>query len=450
MNSDLLIHHQPLHAPHPSIVNSAVKRIHREMEVRDADTFFGRQQHYAMPMRGSLTKLTNDITAHSQTYNPYAMDAIFAKCMATIVFFVSLLIALMMLTSPAHAESRLKDIAAFEGVRDNLLMGYGLVVGLNGTGDKLKNNEFTSQSLIAFLERQGVNTRGTELKSKNIAAVTVTATLPPFSRSGGKINVSVSAMGDAKSLQGGTLLATALYGADGEVYAVAQGPISIAGYEASGSGATVTKGVPTNGFIADGGIIEREIQFALNKMSSLNIGLRNPDISTAKHLAEAINKHLGVDAAEMTDPGTVHLHVPIDYKDNVAKLLAEIEQVPVQTDQVAKVVIDEASGTVVMGENVRIDTVAVAQGNLVVKVEETQQVSQPNPLAPAGAQTVATTSTTISAEESKGKLGVLQHGASLRELVAGLNALGVGPRDLITILQTIKTAGALQAEIVAK
>ena len=212
----------------------------------------------------------------------------------------------------------------------------------------------------------------------------------------------------------------------------------------------ITKGVPTNGFIANGGIIEREVDFSLNKMSSLNIGLRNPDIATAKHVADAINKHLGVEAAEIVDPGTVHLRVPIDYKGNVAKLLAEIEPLSVQTDQVAKVVIDEASGTVVMGENVRIDTVAVAQGNLVVRVEENPQVSQANPLAPAGAETVVTPGTTITAEETRGKSTILQHGTTLRELIAGLNALGVGPRDLITILQTIKAAGALQAEIVAQ
>jgi flagellar P-ring protein precursor FlgI len=372
------------------------------------------------------------------------------RVLSQCLFLGMTLMLIFVLHFPAQAESRLKDIAAFEGVRENLLMGYGLVVGLNGTGDKLKNNEFTSQSLIAFLERQGVNTRGTELKSKNIAAVTVTATLPAFARTGGKINITASAMGDAKSLQGGTLLATALYGADGEVYAVAQGPVSIAGFEASGAGASITKGVPTNGFIADGAIIERETNFALNSLSSMNIGLRNPDISTAKHIAEAINDHLGVNAAQMLDPATVHLRVPIDYKGRVAQLLAEIEQVPVTTDQVAKVVIDEASGTVVMGENVRIDTVAVAQGNLVVKVEDNAQVSQPPPDAPPGATTVATPVASVTAEEGKGKMAVLRHGASLKELVAGLNALGVGPRDLITILQTIKTAGALQAEIVAK
>lgn len=425
-----------------------------KIQLKDADDFFaGGNAGYAMPRRGSLNKLIAESMAREAAARKRAAVPSVAFMLGKFIggFSAFLLIAAMTFFAPdAYAESRLKDIADFEGVRDNLLMGYGLVVGLNGTGDKLKNNEFTSQSLIAFLERQGVNTRGTELKSKNIAAVTVTATLPPFSRAGGKINVNISAMGDAKSLQGGVLLATSLYGADGEVYVVAQGPISIAGFEAGGGGTTVTKGVPTNGFIANGGIVEKEIPFALNKMSSLNIGLRNPDISTAKHVAEAINKHLGVEAAEMIDPGTVHLRVPIDYKDNTAKLLAEIEHVPVQTDQVAKVVIDEASGTVVMGENVRIDTVAVAQGNLVVRVEENQQVSQPGALAPEGAATAVTTNTNVTVEESKDKFAVLQHGTTLRELVAGLNALGVGPRDLITILQTIKSAGALQAEVLAK
>jgi flagellar P-ring protein precursor FlgI len=349
----------------------------------------------------------------------------------------------------AEAAARIKDIVAFEGVRENMLIGYGLVVGLNGTGDKLKNNAFTQESLISFLERQGVNTRGTELKSKNVAAVTVTAMLPPFSRNGSAIDVSVSAMGDAKDLQGGTLLATPLYGADGEVYAVAQGSVSIGGFKAtSNSGTTITKGVPTNGFIPDGGIVEREIVFAMNKMSDMKLALRNPDITTAKRIAEAINVQVGPGTAVMTDPGTVTLKVPAVYDGNVAKLLADIEQLPVDTDQVARIVIDEASGTIVMGENVRIDTVAVAQGNLVVKVEETPAVSQPGPFAPNSAQTVVVPQSTVTVDENPGRrMAVLERGATLRELVGGLNALGVGPRDLITILQTIKAAGALQAEI---
>jgi len=443
MDTDLIKHQSPLQ------LKKEVARVRRGKLLKDSDIYFAGNAPYTMPLRGSLSALANEAPVTAVSLPSFDIESLLTQWMFAAVLFAALVLALMTFAPPAHAESRIKDIASFEGVRDNLLMGYGLVVGLNGTGDKLKNNEFTSQSLIAFLERQGVNTRGTELKSKNIAAVTVTAKLPPFSRSGNKINVSVSAMGDARSLQGGILLATSLYGADGEVYSVAQGAISIAGYEAGGGGTTITKGVPTNGFIADGGIIEREIDFALNKMSSLNIGLRNPDIETAKHVAEAINKHLGVKAAEMTDPGTVRLHVPIDYKNNVAQLLAEIEPLPVQTDQIAKVVIDEASGTIVMGENVRIDTVAVAQGNLVVRVEENQQVSQASPLAPEG-QTVVTPTTTVTAEEGRGKVAIMQHGTTLRELIAGLNALGVGPRDLITILQTIKAAGALQAEIVAQ
>lgn len=410
--------------------------------LKDYNEFFMGRMGYAMPARGSLRNLLNEQEVFGDESSHFRL---FNSLMSRLALLACVGVMLIALAQGAYADARIKDIADFEGVRDNVLMGYGLVVGLNGTGDKLKNNEFTSQSLIAFLERQGVNTRGTELKSKNVAAVTVTASLPPFARAGEKINVSVSALGDARSLQGGTLLATALYGADGNVYVVAQGAISLDGMDASTSGTTIPKGVPTNGFIANGGIVEREINFSLNKMSSMNIGLRNPDILTAKYLTEAINKHLGVDAAEIVDPGTVHLRVPIDFKGRAADLLAEIEQLPVKTDQMAKVVIDEASGTVVMGENVRIDTVAVAQGNLIVKVEEPQQEAANG--TPAAQQPAPPP---VLIEENKSKLAVLRHGASLRELIAGLNALGVGPRDLINILQTIKTAGALQAEVISK
>lgn len=365
---------------------------------------------------------------------------------------VALVCAATLLPAVGHASSRIKDIVNFEGVRENMLIGYGLVVGLNGTGDKLKNNAFTEQSLVAFLERQGVNTRGTELKTKNVAAVTVTAVLPPFSRQGSRIDVSVSALGDAKSLQGGTLLATPLYGADGDVYAVGQGAVAIGGFTASGdSGSSITKGVPTSGAIANGGLIEREIQFDLNAAQSMRLALRNPDFSTATRIADAINKRLGPNSARVGDPGTVSLTVPPSYAQNVATLMADIEQLPIEPDQVAKVVIDESTGTIVMGENVRIDTVAVAQGNLVVKIEETPQVSQPGPFAPEGAQTVVVPRTQVSVDENnKSKMAVLKSGATLKDLVNGLNALGVGPRDLITILQTIKTAGAMQAEIVTK
>jgi flagellar P-ring protein precursor FlgI len=364
-------------------------------------------------------------------------------------FIFTLVLAVYLLSfSPANAAARIKDIVSFEGVRENMLMGYGLVVGLNGTGDKLKDNDFTQQSLIAFLERQGVNTRGTELKSKNVAAVTVTAKLPPFSRNGSHVDVTVSAMGDAKNLTGGTLLASPLYGADGEVYAVAQGAVSVGGFKAEGNATTVTKGVPTTGVISNGGIVEKEIEFSLNDMPEIKMALRNPDMTTAQHIAETINANVGPGIASIADPGTIVLTVPAVYHNNATQLLSDVEKLSVETDQVAKIVIDESSGTIVMGENVRIDTVAVAQGNLIVRVEENSAVSQPSPFAPENAETAAVPQTNVTVSEEPGKqIATLRTGATLKDLVAGLNALGVGPRDLITILQTIKAAGALQADI---
>ena len=363
------------------------------------------------------------------------------------VFLV--IVALLFSTTRNAEAARIKDIVAFEGVRDNILVGYGLVVGLNGTGDRLQNNAFTEQSLIGFLERQGVNTRGVTLGSKNVAAVTITAKLPPFARSGSNIDVSVSALGDAKSLLGGTLLATSLSGPDGNVYGVAQGPVTIGGFTAAGnSGTNITKGVPTNGFIPNGAIVEREIDFKLNDLSRVRLSLRNPDITTAGNLMRAINQQVGAGVSSVDDPGTVTVTVPTNYKGDVVGLLADIETLPVSTDQPAKIVVDEATGTIVMGENVRISTVAVAQGNLIVKVEETPQVSQPNPFAPEGAETVVVPRSDVTVSEQSGnKIAVLNEGATLKDMVAGLNALGVGPRDLITILQTIKAAGALQADI---
>lgn len=380
---------------------------------------------------------------HLQSHSP--LSSRFWRVLALGVFA---LIAPWMLVHEAHA-ARIKDIVAFEGVRDNILVGYGLVVGLNGTGDRLQNNAFTEQSMIGFLERQGVNTQGVKLGSKNVAAVTVTAKLPPFARSGSNIDVSISALGDAKSLLGGTLIATSLSGPDGNVYAVAQGPVTVGGFTAGGnSGTNITKGVPTNGFIPNGAIIEREIEFKLNDLSNVRLSLRNPDVTTASNLMRAINQQLGAGVSSVNDPGTVTVKVPANYKGDVVGMLADIETLPVATDQPARIVVDEATGTIVMGENVRISTVAIAQGNLIVKVEETPQVSQPNPFAPVGAQTVEVPRTEVTvSEQSDNKIAVLQEGATLKDLVAGLNALGVGPRDLITILQTIKAAGALQADI---
>ena len=381
------------------------------------------------------------------------------------------LLALVAGAGPASALSRIKDIADFEGVRDNMLVGYGLVVGLNGTGDTLNRAIFTRESLIGMLERMGVNARDASLRTANVAAVMVTATLPPFSRQGTRIDVTVSALGDAKSLLGGTLLVTPMLGADGEVYAVAQGSVASGGFSARGQGASVTKGVPTAGRVSSGAIVERELGFELSKLHQVNLTLRNPDLTTARRIAQVVNGYLRTSAAKPLDPSTVLVSVPGDFKGDIVALLTDIEQLRVEPDEVARVVIDEANGVIVMGDNVRISTVAVAQGNLTVRVTETPQVSQPNPFAPppqatanpatgvpnregvqfapgGGAQTVVVPRTDVQVDEQNEKrMAVLPAGVSLQELVNSLNALGVGPRDMISILQAIKTAGALQAEI---
>lgn len=352
----------------------------------------------------------------------------------------------MMAAAPAGAASRLKDIVDVEGVRDNLLVGYGLVVGLNGTGDSLNNSAFTKESLVGMLERLGVNTRDADLKPENVAAVMVTAVLPPFARQGSRIDVSVSALGDAESLLGGTLLVTPLVGADGEVYAVAQGQLAVGGFSAQGEAETVVKGVPTSGRIANGAIVERELPFSMDEMDSVKLALRNPDFTTARRIARAINAYLGTTAADPLDPATVELRKPKGYGGDIVSLITDIEQLRVQPDQPARVVIDEQSGTIVMGEEVRISTVAIAQGNLTIRVTETPQVSQPAPFSTG--ETVEVPRTDIEVDEQgERRMSVLQPGVTLQELVDGLNALGIGPRDMITILQAIKAAGALQAEI---
>jgi flagellar P-ring protein precursor FlgI len=348
---------------------------------------------------------------------------------------------------PAFAFSRVKDLVEVEGIRDNMLVGYGLVVGLNGSGDSLKNAPFTQQSLQTMLERMGVNTRGTTMQTKNVAAVMVTANLPPFAAQGTRIDVSVSALGDAKSLQGGTLLVTSLFGADGQIYALGQGPVSIGGFTASGDAASVTRGVPTAGRIANGAIVEREIAFNLDAQKTLRLSLRNPDLTTATRIASAVNAYMGGGIAEATDPSTVKLTVPNGYPHGVMGMLTDLEQVKVDPDETARVVIDEQSGVIVMGADVRISTVAIAQGNLTIRVTETPQVSQPAPFSNTGTTTTVPR-TQINIDDSKGnKMAVLHEGVSLQNLVDGLNALGVGPRDIISILQAIKAAGALQADI---
>ncbi len=347
--------------------------------------------------------------------------------------------------APAHATSRIKDLANIEGVRQNQLIGYGLVVGLNGTGDTLNNIPFTKQSLQAMLERMGVNIRGATIRTGNVAAVMVTGNLPAFGTQGTRMDVTVSALGDAKSLQGGTLLVTPLLGADGNVYAVAQGSLAIGGFSAEGAAASVTKGVPTNGRIANGAIIEREIEFALNRLPNVRLALRNADFTTAKRIAAAVNDYLGVKTAEPIDPSTVQLSIPKEFKGNVVALLTEIEQLQVEPDTAAKIVIDERSGIIVMGRDVRVATVAVAQGNLTVSISESPQVSQPAPLSRG--RTVVTPNTRVGVQEDGKKLALVKDGVSLQQLVDGLNGLGIGPRDLIGILQAIKAAGAIEADI---
>jgi flagellar P-ring protein precursor FlgI len=362
------------------------------------------------------------------------------------------LAAAMAVFIPAHAgaSSRIKDLVNIEGVRDNQLVGYGLVVGLNGTGDTLNNVPFTKQSLTAMLERLGVNVRGQaaqqSLRTGNVAAVMVTANLPPFGTQGTRIDITVSALGDAKSLQGGTLLVTPLLGADGNVYAVGQGSVAIGGFQAEGEAAKIVRGVPTVGRIANGAIVEREIDFNLNQQSQLRIALRNPDLTTAKRIAGAIHDFIGAPSAEPLDPATVGLTIPPSYRGNVISLLTEVEQLRVEPDLPAKIVIDERSGIIVIGRNVRVSTVAVAQGNLTVTISETPQVSQPTPFS-RGGSTVTVPRTSIGVQEDGRKLAVVPNGVSLQQLVDGLNALGIGPRDLIAILQAIKAAGAIQADI---
>lgn len=376
---------------------------------------------------------------HSGTKMP---NRLFRTIAATILS--AALVALPVAQSSA-APARIKDIVDMEGIRENQLVGYGLVVGLNGTGDSLNNSPFTKQSLQSMLERLGVNTQGENVRTANVAAVMVTANLPPFATQGSRMDVSVAALGDSDSLQGGTLLVTPLLGADGEVYAIAQGPVLINGFSAQGDAASVISGVPTTGRISSGALIEREIDFHLGSQSSLRLALRNPDLTTARRIALAVNDFIGAPTAVPEDPATVRLTLPRNFNGNIVDLLTDIEQLIVQTDQPAKIVIDENSGIIVMGKDVRVSSVAVAQSNLTVTIAENPEVVQPNPLS-AG-QTAVEPNTNLNVNQSDTALQVVQESVTLQQLVDGLNALGISPRDLIAILQAIKATGALQAEI---
>ena len=349
----------------------------------------------------------------------------------------------LFLSVSCFASVRLKDIAHVEGVRDNQLYGYGLVVGLAGTGDGTSSN-FTFQSLEAFLKRNGI-VIDKAIKTENVAAVVVTAKLPPFVGPGGRIDALVSSMGDAKSLQGGTLLMTPLKAGDGRVYAVAQGALSIGGFKAKQGGSSVQENHPTVGSVSGGAIVERSTGIDLNGKSQITLSLNNPDFVTATRVCEAINTLMGAALARPLDGAAIGVLVPAQYKGHVVEFISQLEIIPVDPDQRARVVLDERTGTVIIGEAVRISTVAVAHGNLSIVITEEQSVSQPLPFSQG--QTTPVVNTGIQVEKEKRNLAVLPEGVTITELVSSLNALGVSPRDLIAILQAIKAAGAMQADL---
>ncbi|QPM91347.1 flagellar basal body P-ring protein FlgI [Pseudooceanicola algae] len=361
-----------------------------------------------------------------------------------------LLCLLLVLPQLGHAAPiRIKDLVEFDGVRGNDLVGYGLVVGLNGTGDGLRNAPFTEEIMSNVLERLGVNVTGEQFRPKNVAAVFVTATLPPFARAGGTIDVTVSAIGDASSLLGGTLIMTPLNAADGEIYAVSQGTIIAGGASAEGDGAQVIQGVPTAGVIPSGARVEREVAFQLSSLTSLRLALRNPDFTTAGRIEQAINRDFGRGVAVMLDSGTVQLDIAQTRMPSPAHALGRIENIRVEPETRATVVVDQRSGTIVMGQDVRISRVAVSQGNLTLRIQEEPLVVQPNPFAEGQTVVVPRTQADIIEEPGIG-LAEVDGGTTLSEVVAGLNALGVAPRDMIDILKSIKAAGALHADFIVR
>lgn len=362
------------------------------------------------------------------------------KNSAAIILFVILFLT----ASTAHAI-RIKDLASFEGVRDNQLIGYGLVVGLNGTGDS-DQTKFQIQSVVNMLERMGVTTYINDIKIKNVAAVMVTATLPPFAKQGNRLDVLVSSMGDAKSIAGGTLLMAPLKGADNQVYAVAQGSILTNSFAFGGQGATAQKNHPTAGQVPNGALVERELPNSLAGKSVLNLNLNVADFTTASRIVAAVNDMYKSKVAASSDPGSVTLTIPAEYANRAVEFVASLERLEIKPDLQAKVVLNERTGTIVMGDNVRISTVAVTHGSLSLVIKETPQVSQPAPLSKTG-ETVVVPRTNLKVVEENRRLMVMQEGASIGDVVRALNLLGVTPRDLISILQAVKAAGALQAEL---
>jgi flagellar P-ring protein precursor FlgI len=379
-------------------------------------------------------------------------------------FYTIAVATVVLLSSTVSYGARVKDIAGISGVRENQLIGYGLVVGLAGTGDDVKNG-FTAETMKNMLGRQGIAMRGQTIKAKNAAAVMVTANLQPFAKVGNGIDVMVSSLGDAKSLYGGTLLMTPLRGADGAVYAIAQGAVVLGGFSAGGGGGGTVKNHPGAGRIAGGATVERQLRYDFEKSGALTLNLFNPDFTTASRLASAINGAVKNAVAREIDSTSVSLILPRNVSVNVAELVSQIENLDVPVDSRAVVVMNEKTGTVVMGDNVRISTVAIAHGNLSIQIKDEAKVSQPQPFAPSaqggapvsgkagevivapGGQTVVTTDRTTTVTEEKKQLMVVQAGVTIQDVVKALNAVGVTPRDLITIMQTIKAAGALQADL---
>ncbi|MBN2059015.1 MAG: flagellar basal body P-ring protein FlgI [Deltaproteobacteria bacterium] len=365
---------------------------------------------------------------------------------AQIIILSLFLVTLHFFNCSTVLSARIKDIASLKGVRSNQLVGYGLVVGLNGTGDG-SGTRFTTQSLVNMMERMGIHSLSDQIKVANVAGVIVTAYLPPFSRKGSEIDITVSSIGDAKSLHGGTLLMTPLKGADGNVYALAQGPLFVGGFSATGTaGGGVQKNHPTVARIPGGAIIEREIPFDFNKMNNLTLALNSPDFTTSQRISRAINRNFGTILASSLDAGTVIIDVPESYQADLVSLVASLEQLEITPDNGAKVVLSERTGTVIMGENVTISSIAIAHGNLSVQIKEKKEVSQPLPFSEG--ETVITPDSDVNVSEDGNKLVLMEtQGTDLGGVVRALNAIGISARDLITVLQAIKAAGALQAEL---
>lgn len=359
------------------------------------------------------------------------------------------LLAFLLAFPAAAANVRIKDLVDFDGVRGNDLVGYGLVVGLNGTGDGIRNAPFTEEIMSNILERLGVNVTGEQFRPQNVAAVLVTAELPPFARSGGRIDVTVSAIGDADSLLGGTLIMTPLNAADGLIYAVGQGTVIAGGVSAQGDGGNVVQGVPTSGVIPSGARVEREVPFDFSQMREVRLALRSPDFTTAARIESAVNSAFGAPVSQMVDAGTVILDIDRTGLQSPAHVLTLVESLRVEPELKARVVVDQRSGTIVMGEDVRLSRVAVSQGNLTVRIEEAPIVVQPNPFSEGETIVVPRTRAEINEEPGIG-LAVVDSGTTLAELVSGLNALGVSPRDMIDILTSIKASGALHAEFIVR